>query len=186
MNLESFSHLFLYERTNCGNLLFWATFLFLKRISRAGTGIVGFGSGSKKLRTDTTGSGSKIFGTADSSSFKFSRLHPCTHHSRPTISLRNYSRTTIKAMNNNNQSLLNLQNKLYKIPRINRSLNRKTTNHPLASEVFEIICLQQGENIIASLARVGDEIQWSFAKDKAVVKLDGSYYFFTLCVPSQS
>ncbi|KAL2545364.1 Senescence/dehydration-associated protein-related [Forsythia ovata] len=32
---------------------------------------------------------------------------------------------------------------------------------------------------------VGEEIQWPLAKDEAAVKLDESYYFFTLRVPSE-
>ncbi|KAL8249099.1 hypothetical protein R6Q59_005967 [Mikania micrantha] len=56
----------------------------------------------------------------------------------------------------------------------------------LASGVFEIIRLRQSGNVVAVLARIGDEIQWPLAKDEAAVKLDGSHYFFTLRVPSDS
>ncbi|CAH1443048.1 unnamed protein product [Lactuca virosa] len=65
------------------------------------------------------------------------------------------------------------------------SIDKQQSIH-LASGVFEIICLQQGDNVITTLARVGDEIQWPLAKDEVAVKLEGSHYFFTLCVPSQS
>ncbi|CAM8971791.1 unnamed protein product [Rhodiola kirilowii] len=54
----------------------------------------------------------------------------------------------------------------------------------LASGDLTVIRLRQGENIVAVLARIGDEIQWPLAKDEAVVKLDESHYFFTLHVPS--
>uniref|UniRef100_A0A7N0UX61 Senescence domain-containing protein n=1 Tax=Kalanchoe fedtschenkoi TaxID=63787 RepID=A0A7N0UX61_KALFE len=54
----------------------------------------------------------------------------------------------------------------------------------LASGDLTVMRLRQGENVVAVLARVGDEIQWPLAKDEAVVKLDESHYFFTLHVPS--
>ncbi|XP_060957664.1 protein EARLY-RESPONSIVE TO DEHYDRATION 7, chloroplastic-like [Cannabis sativa] len=36
--------------------------------------------------------------------------------------------------------------------------------------------LRQGGNIVAVLARIGDEIQWPLAKDEAGVKLDDSHW----------
>ncbi|KAL7607710.1 hypothetical protein Lser_V15G11374 [Lactuca serriola] len=56
----------------------------------------------------------------------------------------------------------------------------------LASGELEIIRLRQGNTVVAVLARVGDVIQWPLAKDEAAVKLDGSHYFFTLRVPSDT
>ena len=53
----------------------------------------------------------------------------------------------------------------------------------LASGDLTIVRLRQGENVIAVLARIGQEIQWPLAKDEAAVKLDESHYFFTLRVP---
>lgn len=53
----------------------------------------------------------------------------------------------------------------------------------LASGVLTIVRLRQGENVVAVLARIGDEIQWPLAKDEAAVKLDESHYFFSLRVP---
>ncbi|RVW38573.1 Protein early-responsive to dehydration 7, chloroplastic [Vitis vinifera] len=50
----------------------------------------------------------------------------------------------------------------------------------LASGVLTIVRLRQGENVVAVLARIGDEIQWPLAKDEAAVKLDESHYFFSL------
>ncbi|KAL7588206.1 hypothetical protein Lser_V15G40200 [Lactuca serriola] len=73
-----------------------------------------------------------------------------------------------------------------KIPGSIVHLIDKQQSIQLASGVFEIIRLRQGGNVVAALARVGDEIQWPLAKDEAAVKLDGSHYFFTLRVPSQS
>lgn len=52
----------------------------------------------------------------------------------------------------------------------------------LASGELTIVRLRQGENVIAVLARIGNEIQWPLAKDEAAVKLDESHYFFTLRV----
>ncbi|KAI8032087.1 hypothetical protein LOK49_LG01G02830 [Camellia lanceoleosa] len=46
-----------------------------------------------------------------------------------------------------------------------------------------IIHLRQGDNVVAVLARVADEIQWPLAKDEAAVKLDESHYFFSLRAP---
>lgn len=73
-----------------------------------------------------------------------------------------------------------------KIPGSIVHLIDKQQSIQLASGVFEIIRLRQGGNVVAVLARVGDEIQWPLAKDEAAVKLDGSHYFFTLRVPSES
>lgn len=55
----------------------------------------------------------------------------------------------------------------------------------LASGDFTIVRLVQGDDIIAILARVGDEIQWPLVKDEGVVKLDDSHYFFSLYAPEE-
>ncbi|KAL7156440.1 hypothetical protein ABFS83_02G009100 [Erythranthe nasuta] len=55
----------------------------------------------------------------------------------------------------------------------------------LASGDFSVVQLKQGDNVVAALARVGEEIQWPLAKDEAAVKLDDSHYFFSLRVPSE-
>lgn len=54
----------------------------------------------------------------------------------------------------------------------------------LACGDFSVVGLRQDANIVAVLARIGDEIQWPLAKDEATVKLVESHYFFTLRVPS--
>lgn len=54
----------------------------------------------------------------------------------------------------------------------------------LASGDFAVVRLRQGQNVVAVLARVGDEIQWPLAKDEAAVKLDDSHYFFALRTPA--
>ncbi|XP_055804457.1 protein EARLY-RESPONSIVE TO DEHYDRATION 7, chloroplastic-like [Solanum dulcamara] len=43
--------------------------------------------------------------------------------------------------------------------------------------------LRQGNNIVAVLVRVGNEIQWPLTKDLAAVKLDDSHYFFSFQAP---
>ncbi|KAF5960921.1 hypothetical protein HYC85_002130 [Camellia sinensis] len=53
----------------------------------------------------------------------------------------------------------------------------------LACGHLSIIHLRQGDNVVAVLARVADEIQWPLAKDEAAVKLDESHYFFSLRAP---
>ncbi|CAE5987233.1 unnamed protein product [Arabidopsis arenosa] len=50
----------------------------------------------------------------------------------------------------------------------------------LACGDLEIIRIVQGDNVVAVLARVGDEIQWPLTKDENSVKVDESHYFFTL------
>ncbi|KAA8531991.1 hypothetical protein F0562_006867 [Nyssa sinensis] len=56
----------------------------------------------------------------------------------------------------------------------------------LACGDFRIICLRQGQNIVAVLARVADVIQWPLAKDEAAVKLDESHYFFSFRAPKET
>lgn len=56
----------------------------------------------------------------------------------------------------------------------------------LASGDLSITRLRQGENVVAVLLRVGQEVQWPLAKDEASVKLDQAHYFFSLRVPNTS
>lgn len=56
----------------------------------------------------------------------------------------------------------------------------------LASGEFTIVQLKQDDNVVAILARVGEEIQWPLAKDEAAVKLDESHYFFNLRTPAEA
>ncbi|XP_058107997.1 protein EARLY-RESPONSIVE TO DEHYDRATION 7, chloroplastic-like isoform X2 [Magnolia sinica] len=71
-----------------------------------------------------------------------------------------------------------------KIPGAMVHLIDKQRSVELASGEFTIVNLCQGGNVVAVLARVGDEIQWPLAKDEATVKLDDSHYFFSLRVPA--
>ncbi|CAH9057132.1 unnamed protein product [Cuscuta europaea] len=54
----------------------------------------------------------------------------------------------------------------------------------LATGELTVVQLKQGNNVVAVLARVGQDIQWPLAKDEATVKLDDSHYFFTLRTPA--
>lgn len=72
---------------------------------------------------------------------------------------------------------------LVKIPGSIVHLIERENSVELASGEFSIVGLRQGNNIVAVLARVGNEIQWPLAKDEAAVKLDDSHYFFSLGVP---
>lgn len=73
---------------------------------------------------------------------------------------------------------------LIKIPGAIVHLIEKDNSVELASGDFIIVGLRQGNNVVAVLARVGDEIQWPLARDEAAVKLDESHYFFSLRVPA--
>ncbi|KAM7479436.1 hypothetical protein LguiA_027649 [Lonicera macranthoides] len=73
---------------------------------------------------------------------------------------------------------------LIKIPGTIVHLIDKQQSIELACGELLIVRLRQGDNVVAVLARVGDEIQWPLAKDEPAVKLDESHYFFTLRVPS--
>ncbi|XP_010526803.1 PREDICTED: protein EARLY-RESPONSIVE TO DEHYDRATION 7, chloroplastic-like [Tarenaya hassleriana] len=56
----------------------------------------------------------------------------------------------------------------------------------LACGDLTVLRLIQGENVIAVLARIADEIQWPLAKDEASVKVDDSHYFFSLRLAKES
>nr|AUS89388.1 senescence/dehydration-associated protein-related [Sesuvium portulacastrum] len=49
----------------------------------------------------------------------------------------------------------------------------------LAIGDFSVVQLRQGDNIVAILARVSDDIQWPLMKDGAIVKVDDCHYFFS-------
>ncbi|KAL3652743.1 hypothetical protein CASFOL_002424 [Castilleja foliolosa] len=66
-----------------------------------------------------------------------------------------------------------------------RHLIDKQHSVELANGDFSIVQLKQGGNVVAALARIGDQIQWPLAKDEAAVKLDAAHYFFRLAVPSE-
>ncbi|PIA57391.1 hypothetical protein AQUCO_00600255v1 [Aquilegia coerulea] len=74
---------------------------------------------------------------------------------------------------------------LIKIPGAILHLIDKQYSVELASGDLSIVQLRQGDNVVAVLARVSDEIQWPLLKDEASVKLDDSHYFFSLRFPSE-
>ncbi|KAG5050831.1 hypothetical protein AAZX31_02G044500 [Glycine max] len=74
---------------------------------------------------------------------------------------------------------------LIKVPGAILHLIDKDCSVELACGNLTIICLRQGQSLVAVYARVGDEIQWPLAKDEAAVKVDDSHYFFSLRVPKE-
>ncbi|XP_071698405.1 protein EARLY-RESPONSIVE TO DEHYDRATION 7, chloroplastic-like [Rutidosis leptorrhynchoides] len=54
----------------------------------------------------------------------------------------------------------------------------------LASGTFEITRIRQGDNVVAVIARVGNDVKWPLTKDEPAIKLDDTHYFFTLRVAS--
>ncbi|GMH13532.1 hypothetical protein Nepgr_015373 [Nepenthes gracilis] len=73
---------------------------------------------------------------------------------------------------------------LVKVPATIVHLIDKQRSVVLAYGDLEIIQLRQNDDVVAVLARIGEQIQWPLAKDEAAVKLDDSHYFFSLHVPS--
>ena len=72
---------------------------------------------------------------------------------------------------------------LVRVPGAIVHLIEKESSVQLASGELTIVSLGQGDNVVAVLARIGDQIQWPLAKDEAAVKLDESHYFFTIRIP---
>ncbi|XP_017241804.1 protein EARLY-RESPONSIVE TO DEHYDRATION 7, chloroplastic-like isoform X1 [Daucus carota subsp. sativus] len=56
----------------------------------------------------------------------------------------------------------------------------------LASGDFSIVCLCQGNHVVAVIAKVSDKIQWPLMKDEASVKLDELHYFFSFRAPGEN
>lgn len=109
----------------------------------------------------------------------------------PTIDMKDLAENLFPETENNQQpnqdsNFVSLEQVLVKIPGAIVHLIDKECSVVLASGEFEIVQLKQGENVVAVLARVGDQIQWPLAKDEPAVKLDESHYFFTLTVPSEA
>ncbi|XP_057543784.1 protein EARLY-RESPONSIVE TO DEHYDRATION 7, chloroplastic-like isoform X1 [Amaranthus tricolor] len=50
----------------------------------------------------------------------------------------------------------------------------------LAFGDFSVLRIRQGDNTVAVLACVSDEVQWPLIKEEAIVKVDDSHYFFSL------
>ncbi|KAL0332753.1 UNVERIFIED_CONTAM: protein EARLY-RESPONSIVE TO DEHYDRATION 7, chloroplastic [Sesamum calycinum] len=56
----------------------------------------------------------------------------------------------------------------------------------LATGDLRILRLLQGDNTVAALAAVGDDVQWPLTKDITAVKLDASHYFFSFQPPRET
>lgn len=56
----------------------------------------------------------------------------------------------------------------------------------LATGDLQILRLLQGDNTVAALAAVGDDVQWPLTKDITAVKLDPSHYFFSFQPPRET
>ncbi|KAF8410420.1 hypothetical protein HHK36_002949 [Tetracentron sinense] len=85
---------------------------------------------------------------------------------------------------NSRQPAAPVEEVLIEIPGAIIHLIDKEHSIELACGDLTIVRLRQGDNVVAVLARIGDEIQWPLAKDEAAVKLDESHYFFSLHVPA--
>lgn len=88
------------------------------------------------------------------------------------------------AVSQDNQNTQPSEEIVVTIPGAIVHLIEKDYSIELACGELTIVALRQGGNVVAVLARVGDEIQWPLAKDEAAVKLDHSHYFFSLRVPA--
>lgn len=81
---------------------------------------------------------------------------------------------------------ISLEEIILTVPGVILHLIDKHYSIELACGDLSIIRLRQGENTVAILASVADEIRWPLAKDEAAVKLDTSHYFFTIRAPKES
>ncbi|CAN4107367.1 unnamed protein product [Withania somnifera] len=108
----------------------------------------------------------------------------------PTIDMKDLAENLFPETENNqpnqDSNFVSLEQVIVKIPGAIVHLIDKERSVELASGEFEIVQLKQGDNVVAVLARVGDQIQWPLARDETAVKLDESHYFFTLRVPSEA
>lgn len=75
---------------------------------------------------------------------------------------------------------------LIKVPGAILHLIDKDFSVELACGDLIIVCLRQGDNVVAVYASVSDDIQWPLMKDQAAAKVDDSHYFFSLRVPKES
>ncbi|KAJ8572198.1 hypothetical protein K7X08_008709 [Anisodus acutangulus] len=122
--------------------------------------------------------------------FTNTQKSPSTSSMYPTIDMKDLAENlfpdTETNQSNQDSNFVSLEQVIVKIPGAIVHLIDKERSIELASGEFEIIQLKQGDNVVAVLARVGDQIQWPLARDEAAVKLDESHYFFTLRVPSEA
>ncbi|XP_010515521.1 PREDICTED: senescence/dehydration-associated protein At3g51250-like isoform X2 [Camelina sativa] len=74
---------------------------------------------------------------------------------------------------------------LIRVPGAILNLIDKSYSVELACGDFTIVRIIQGDNIVAVLANVGDEIQWPLTKNEVAAKVDGSHYFFSIHPPKE-
>lgn len=103
--------------------------------------------------------------------------------SYPTVDMRDVAE---KLFPDDSQSpnIQSSEQVLVKIPGAIVHLIEKDNSVELACGELTIVGLHQGDNIVAVLARIGEDIQWPLARDEAAVKLDDAHYFFSLRVPA--
>lgn len=74
---------------------------------------------------------------------------------------------------------------LIRVPGAILNLIDKSYSVELACGDFTIVRIVQGQNIVAVLANVADEIQWPLTKSEVAAKVDGSHYFFSIHPPKE-
>ncbi|KAH9621928.1 hypothetical protein KSS87_022207 [Heliosperma pusillum] len=80
--------------------------------------------------------------------------------------------------------VVSVEETLISIPGAIVHLIDKKYSVELAIGEFSIVQLRHGDNIVAFMARVSDELQWPLVKEEAIVKVDDSHYFFSISDPS--
>ncbi|XP_010426671.1 PREDICTED: senescence/dehydration-associated protein At3g51250 [Camelina sativa] len=74
---------------------------------------------------------------------------------------------------------------LIRVPGAILNLIDKSYSVELACGDFTVVRIIQGDNIVAVLANVGDEIQWPLTKNEVAAKVDESHYFFSIHPPKE-
>ncbi|KAL1324328.1 hypothetical protein AAHE18_13G081600 [Arachis hypogaea] len=72
------------------------------------------------------------------------------------------------------------------VPGVFLHLIENDSSVELASGDLTITTINEGENVVAVIAGIGDQVRWPLTKDVSAVKLDESHYFFTLRVPNNT
>ena len=115
------------------------------------------------------------FSSSSSSSYA---MYPSIHDNN--VAIQNLSHE------DSNTTQQPFEHVLVTVPGVFLHLIEKDSSVQLASGDLTIASLKEGDNVVAVLARIGDQIQWPLAKDVSAVKLDESHYFFTLRVPKKA
>ena len=75
---------------------------------------------------------------------------------------------------------------LVTVPGVFLHLIENDSSVELASGDLTITTIYEGENGVAVIAGIGEQVRWPLTKDVSAVKLDESHYFFTLRVPNNN